>query len=407
MELNPWQLQVAKDSHRFRVVCVGRRGGKTTLAAEEIKGKSIYNNEVRVAYIAPTYGQARDIIWQTLVKEMAAVIVKKDETRLELEVNNIHGTTSLIQLRGWESVESMRGQKFHFIVVDEVAMMRNFESAWQEVVVPSLTDTKGEAMFISTPRGFNHFYRMFNREMEDDQWKSFHFTTYDNPAIDPEEIEKLKKQLTPDRFAQEYLAEFYKTEGLVYKEFNRDRHLYKELPRNEYYKTAVGVDWGFRHPAAVIQIKIDNNGNYFVENEWYKTEKTNEQIAEIVQSFDPHYVYPDPEAPEKNQLLIDKGLNVREVVKGKDSVVKGIDRVRELFKQNRLKINQKNCPNLISELESYHYDEDSISEKPEKDRDDAVDAMRYPIMMIEKDPITSEIRVINPYQTRRDLNSIV
>ena len=133
MLLTKSQKIIAKDRHRFRVANCGRRFGKTILASEEIKAKAI-SSETRIAYIAPTYGQARDIIWQVLVKEFRNADAKINESRLEIEVNNIKGTTSLIQLKGWESIESLRGQKFHFIVIDEVAMMRNFWIYWQEVI---------------------------------------------------------------------------------------------------------------------------------------------------------------------------------------------------------------------------------------------------------------------------------
>ena len=165
MLLTPSQKIIARDKHRFRVANCGRRFGKTILASEEIKGKAIAS-ECRIAYIAPTYGQARDIIWQTLIKELKPVAEKINESRLEIEVHNLKGTTSLIQLRGWESIETLRGQKFHFIVIDEVAMMRNFWLYWQEVIIPTLTDTKGEVLFISTPKGFNHFYELYNLESE-------------------------------------------------------------------------------------------------------------------------------------------------------------------------------------------------------------------------------------------------
>ena len=82
--------------------------------------------------------KARDIIWQVLIKELKEIAVKINESRLEIEVNNLKGTTSLIQLRGWESIETLRGQKFHFIVIDEIAMMRNFWIQWQEVIIPNI-----------------------------------------------------------------------------------------------------------------------------------------------------------------------------------------------------------------------------------------------------------------------------
>ncbi|NCU42433.1 MAG: hypothetical protein EOM19_07000, partial [Candidatus Moranbacteria bacterium] len=218
MNLTKAQAKIAKDTHRFRVVNCGRRFGKTTLAVEEIKAIAVYQ-EARIAYIAPTYQQARDIAWQLLIKELKSIATKINESRLEIEVENLKKTKSLVQLRGWENIETLRGQAFDFLVIDEVASMRNFNNNWEEIIRPTLTDRKGQTLFISTPKGFNHFYDLCN--VQDKDYQFFHFTSYDNPHIPAEEIDKAKEEMTEDRFAQEYLADFRKTEGLVYKEFSR------------------------------------------------------------------------------------------------------------------------------------------------------------------------------------------
>ena len=375
MLLTQSQKEIARDTHRFRVACAGRRWGKTMLAAEEIKGKAI-SQECRIAYIATTYGQARDIIWNILVKELLPITIKANESRLEIEVKNLKGTTSLIQLRGWENVDTLRGQKFHFIVVDEVAMMRNFWVNWQEVVLPTLTDTKGEVLFISTPKGFNHFYELYSKELNDPDFKSFHFTTYDNPHIPAEEVEKLKSQLTEDRFAQEYLAEFKKTEGLVYKDFNRTLDVVSIYPQGV-SSTIVGLDFGFTNPTCALKIQVDKDNHYWVVEEWYKPGQTNEQIGEIVMGMKANSVYPDPAEPDRILDLKKRGINCREVSK---DVEAGIDRVMELFKQRRIKIH-KSCVNLIWELETYSYPErkpdQNEKETPIKENDHAVDALRY------------------------------
>jgi hypothetical protein len=255
MILTPSQATVANDTHRFRVVCCGRRWGKTTLAVEEIKGRAIYT-QANIAYIAPTYQQARDIAWETLKKELRGAIADGgksiNESRLEIKVNNVKGGQSMITLRGWESIESLRGQSFDMLVVDEVAMMRNFWAMWQEVIRPALTDRKGSVMFISTPKGFNFFYELYNLHLTDKDYASFHFTTYDNPHMDVDEIKKAQQEVTETRFAQEYLADFRKVEGLVYKEFDRTRHLYDALPKDTHYEYLGGVDFGFNNPAAVF-----------------------------------------------------------------------------------------------------------------------------------------------------------
>jgi len=360
MDLTIPQAKIAEANNRFRVINCGRRFGKTTLAVEEIKGKA-YCKQNRIAYIAPTYQQARDIAWEMLKKELRAITKKVNESRLELLIKNQNSEESIIVLRGWESIETLRGQQFDFIVIDEVASMRNFWLAWQEVIRPTLTDTRGEVMFISTPKGFNHFYDLFNLEATDKNFKSFHFTTYDNPFIDPEELEEAKGQMTEDRFAQEYLADFRKQEGLVYKEFNREKHLYDELPPATMRKVA-GIDFGYTNPAAVLEIHTDGEW-FYIENEWYKKGRTEAQIAEYTAQCGFKSVYPDPESPSAIEELRRKGLNVREVVKGKDSVASGIQRVRELLLSGQLQVNRR-CLNTINEFEMYCYEED----EPDRDQ---------------------------------------
>lgn len=395
MELHLNQRRIAESRKRFRVICCGRRFGKTTLAIEEIKVKAL-SVSCNIAYIAPTYQQARDIAWTMLKNELRPIIVKENESRLELLVYTKDGDKSLIQLRGWESIETLRGQQFDFIVIDEIAMMRNFWINWQEVIRPTLTDTKGEAMFISTPKGFNHFYDLYNLENTDSDYKSFHFTSYDNPFIPKEELDKAKKEITEDRFAQEYMADFRKTEGLVYKEFDRAKHLFEDKEINA-VKTISGIDFGFTNPATVLTIKKDKDARYWVTDEWYKTQQTDAQIADYVAALSFNECYPDPESASGIEELKRRKVNVRDVIKNKDSIRNGINAVRELFKSNRLFIH-KNCQNLIWELETYSYPDKKADhneeENPIKENDHAVDALRYALMM---EPQTKE-SIISVYR---------
>ena len=375
--LTETQKVVALDPHRFRVLCCGRRWGKTTLAIDQIKARSAIPNS-KIAYVAPTYQQARDIAWEQLRKDYTQS-ADINETRLEIRVVN----GSQISLRGWESIETLRGQRFDLIVLDEVAMMRNFNVNWQEVIRPTLTDTKGEALFISTPKGFNHFYDLFNQESRDTDYKSFHYTTRDNPHIPPEEIDKAKQEIPEDRFAQEYDADFRKTEGLVYKEFNRAWHVFSKEPQSV-VKTFGGLDFGFTNPCAAITIKKDKYAVYWVTDEWYKTNQTDAQIGDYVSALKWEECYPDPESPSGIEELKRRNVNVREVIKNKDSVKNGINVVRELFKTNRLRIHNS-CTNLIWELETYSYAEKKFNhnedENPIKENDHAMDALRYPLYM--------------------------
>jgi PBSX family phage terminase large subunit len=382
--LHPSQAQIASDLHRFRVVNCGRRFGKTLLSVWEMFGYAVSKPEARVAYVAPTYQSARDIAWNELKRITLPVQIVVNESRLEVKVRNKFGGESLIVLRGWESIETLRGQAFDFIVLDEVAHYRNFWEHWQEVIRPTLTDRKGHALFISTPKGFNHFYDLFNMQAKDTDYKSFHFSTYDNPHIPKEEVDKAKQELTEDRFAQEYLADFRKTEGLVYKEFSRDRHLFSEEPKRYITKTIGGVDFGTTNPATAIEVKKDEEGRYYVYERLYKRGMTDSAVADYVSALGWNETYPDPESASGVQELRQRGVNVRDVIKNKDSVRNGINVVRELFKANRLFVHESSR-NLIWELEMYSYPEKkpdhNEEENPIKENDHALDALRYALMM--------------------------
>lgn len=386
MILHTAQSEIARSKARFRVVNCGRRFGKTALATMEMAGKAYTKKDRKICYIAPTYQQARDIAWVELVKVLEPITIKKNETNLEIIVMTQDGGKSRLTLRGWESVDTLRGQAFDFIVIDEVASMRNFVEQWNTVLRPTLTDRGGDVLFISTPKGFNHFYDLYNMQndpIKGKDYKSFHFTSYDNPHIKKEEVDKARDEVGEDQFAQEYLADFRKQEGLVYKEFDRKVHVYTgDIPRGIAAYMA-GIDFGYTNPCAVLHIKKDSDDHYWVEKEYYQTGQTDAKVADYVKSQNFNYVFPDPENPAAIQELEDRGINTREVIKGKGSITNGISRVRELFKQNRLHIHA-NCSNLIEELESYHYREPNAdrneNENPVKDGDHALDALRYVIL---------------------------
>lgn len=393
------QANICDDRHRFRVVCCGRRFGKTSLAIYEMAGKA-YGHPTKVCYIAPTYQQARDIAWVELVKVLEPITTKKNETNLEIYVqtapDKVTGKVgkSKIQLRGWESVDTLRGQAFDFLVIDEIASMRNWEENWNNVLRPTLTDTQGEVLFISTPKGFNHFYELYNKQSDPvagKEYKSFHFTSYDNPHLKREELDKAKAEISEDQFAQEYLADFRKQEGLVYKEWDRSRHIYQgDIPRQVVADLA-GVDFGFTNPAAVVEVKKDSDNHYWVCGLLYRTGMTDANVADYVKAKGFNLVYPDPENPAAIKELTDRNVNIREVTKGKDSVRNGISKVRELLKQGRLHVHDS-CASLIEEFESYHYPDSRSGyneyENPVKENDHSLDALRYVIMT--DDPYVDE-----------------
>lgn len=388
IKLTPAQKQIISSRARFRVINCGRRFGKTTLSVYEIIGRASVRGESTVCYIAPTYQQARDIAWELLKKIVAPVTTSVNESRLEIKIRARSGQQSMIILRGWEAVESLRGQKFDLLVLDEVASMKNYWLLWEEVLRPTLTDNKGHAIFISTPKGFNHFYDLYNMQLKDSDYKSFTFTSYDNPHLPKEEIDKARLEMSEDRFAQEYLSDFRKTQGLVYKEFDRAKHLYSTKDKGEKnyrifntVETLVGVDFGYTNPAAIVKVEKDTDQNFYISQEWYKTEKTTAEIIEVARSFGGNKYYPDPAEPDRIEEMRRARLNVREVSK---EIEAGISAVTELLKTGKLFIHES-CVELITEIESYRYPDKkpdkNEAEVPVKEDDHLMDAMRYVLYM--------------------------
>ncbi len=383
MVLTPAQKQIVEDNHRFRVVNCGRRFGKTTLATQEMIGKASAVGNRRVTYFAPTRDQARELVWQELLRICGSGIHNKNETLLQLIIRSQDGGLSTISLFGWESVERARGLKNDMIVLDEVSSYRNFWANWQEILRPTLIDTKGDGLFLSTPKGFNHFHALFKKELEDTDFKSFHFTSYDNPHLKVQEIEKAKLETPEDRFAQEYLADFRKIEGLIWN--IEDDAVLAPSPLIDKVKTysdtvIAGVDWGFHNPTGIVVAYV-KDAVFYVLDEWKKAGCLQSEIIEKCKEMErKHKIrmwYPDPAEPDRVEEMKRAGLHIGDVNK---DVPFGLSLVASQLHSKRLFISQE-CQELLSEADQYQF-ERALDGRPEKEtpvkvNDHLCDALRY------------------------------
>ena len=214
VELLPWQQSVLEAQERFKVVAAGRRCGKSRLAAWMLILNALQAEKGHVFYVAPTQGQARDIMWGVLL-ELAHPIVSGSHVN-NMQIKLINGAT--ISLKGADRPDTMRGVSLKFLVMDEYADMK--PQVWEEVLRPALADQKGGCLFIGTPKGRNHFYELYKyAEFEGDEtYKAWHFTSYDNPLLDPEEINTAKKSMSSYAFRQEFMASFEALGSEVFKE---------------------------------------------------------------------------------------------------------------------------------------------------------------------------------------------
>ena len=290
-QLLPWQEEVFKDQTRFKVIAAGRRCGKSRLAATTLIIEALKCTQgSAVLYVAPTNGQARQIIWDVLL-ELGREVIQNAHINNQ-NITTINGAT--IYVRGADRPDTLRGVSLTYAVLDEVADIK--PEAWEQVIRASLSDKKGRAMFIGTPKGRNWFYDLFRlgESAEDSDWKSWHFTTKDNPLIDPTEIESAKKTLSTFAFKQEYMASFTNAGSDIFKE---EWIKYGEEPQVGSYYIAIDLA-GFEEVAkqaanskkrldesAISVVKVTEDGKWWVKEIIHGRWDVRETAAKILMAM--------------------------------------------------------------------------------------------------------------------------
>ena len=293
IQLLDWQQQVWEDPTRFKIVAAGRRTGKSRLAAWMLIVNALQADRGHVFYVAPTQGQARDIMWQTLLELAHPVVTNAHINNLQIKL--VNGAT--ISLKGADRPETMRGVSLKFLVMDEYADMK--PEVFEQILRPALADQKGAALFIGTPMGRNHFYDLYKyAELEDDEsYTAWHFTSYDNELLDPDEIDLAKKSMSSYAFRQEFMASFEARGSEMFKE---EWVKFGEAPEiGDYY---ISIDLaGFEDvskkrtknskldESAIAVVKVNENG-WHLENMIYgrwDLAETARKIFEVVRDYRP------------------------------------------------------------------------------------------------------------------------
>lgn len=227
------QAEIIRSNARFKTVRAGRKGGKTAMEVEIICYKAIasvsrlnlakdtFPTGRKVLYIAPTQGQARNIIWGALKSRLHGV-GEANESRLEMKVPNEDKGFTTIFVGGWENRENYRGftDVIH-ITFDEVDTLRNFFLDWLEIFRPMFLDTRGTADFIGTPKKENPNLKRLEKDFSEkgDNFASFHFTSRDNPHLPVDELDAMREEYKNDpmSYRQEIDAEYIEDTGALFR----------------------------------------------------------------------------------------------------------------------------------------------------------------------------------------------
>ena len=294
MKLSQPQRIVADDKTRFRCLVTGRRFGKTTLAIREVCYVARIPGRVCWA-VCPSYRQAKQIFWIKLKKILHDLRWVKSINEAELTVYLKNG--SRICLRGADNPDSLRGVGIDFLVLDECADIQ--ESAWTEVLRPTLSDTKGNALFIGTPKGMNWFHDLYQRGQDptETEWSSYQYTTLQGGWVEQGEIEQARKDLDAKTFRQEYEATWETYSGIIYYGFSMSenvKNIEQPLDNNILH---IGMDFNIDPCSAVVSYIKDGVVNV-IDEICIWSSNTEEMCQEIHRRYPGKkiFVYPDPAA---------------------------------------------------------------------------------------------------------------
>jgi len=220
-KLHSGQLDVVDKAARYNVLKIGRRWGKTTLAVNELLPNTAIDGKP-CAYFAPTYKDMQDV-WLELRFILKPIMEYKNEQTKQMRLI----TGGVIDFWSMEEPDSGRGRKYARVVIDEAEKAKKFKEAWNQTILPTLMDYKGDAWILSTPKfGQTYFKELFQRD--DPSWQRFNLSTYSNPHINTDEVDMLRTQLDELTFRCEILAEDVNVANNPFAyAFDKDKHVTK------------------------------------------------------------------------------------------------------------------------------------------------------------------------------------
>lgn len=323
--------------NRFTVVVAHRRMGKTVSAIIHLIDDALNNKQKdpRYAYIAPTYAQAKRVAFDYLCEYTRPLGAKINIAELRVDFMG-----KRISLYGSDNGDSLRGQYFDGVVLDEIGDQN--PKIWTEIVRPALADRRGWCLFIGTPKGNNHFADFKDRALKGNGWKFLEFKASETNVLDPTELADAKAEMGEDKYKQEFECSFdAPVEGAYYgqllNEADEDNRVTK-IPRDEIARLVCSWDLGVSDSTCIwvaqvvgkeIQL-IDATENHGVGLDYYVSwlrEKGYDKAQQIL----PHDVNVREMSTGKSrkEVLMDAGLEIH--VAPKLSVADGIQAVRRML----------------------------------------------------------------------------
>lgn len=402
------------DGYKRGVLLWGRQTGKTFFSVNHAWISAI-KEQGRYFIVFKTYKQAHEVVWRQYIPLIPKeLIYKKNEQDLLIEFHYLKDTPltlpdgtkllinhdenkprTAIQLLGSDQADSHRGFRANGIIFDEYGDQD--ADNWLAVYQPMFTTTDGWAIFMGTPRGYNHFYDLVLSVENDPDWFFSKATWRDSSYAKPEAIEEARKDYERKGqlsfFYQEYELEFRSVQGAVYPDFNRDIHVIKpaDIPNDLTYYAAIDFGW---HTTAFLLAGVDKDQNWYVVDEVYGKEETLDNVIPRIKNVigDKRLVLMVGDSANRDAIEVMSrdfpiiGINKANDEKGYGT---GIGLVTEKLKTRMQLVGPpkpslfigSNCKHLIYEIESYRFPEEKKDRNPTdvpiKENDHGPDALRY------------------------------
>uniref|UniRef100_A0AAU6W0D9 Large terminase n=1 Tax=Pseudomonas phage Nican01 TaxID=3138540 RepID=A0AAU6W0D9_9CAUD len=386
--LHPKQAEVFLDTTRFRVVVAGRRWGKTALSKTEMIQRAKIPNQ-KIWYIAPTYRMAKQIMWNDLKASIPRKwIIREHETEMSITLRN----GSIIECKGADNPDTLRGVGLNFVVMDEFQDIR--PDTWTTIIRPTLAKDRGEALFIGTPKAYNQLYEVyqFGQDPARKAWSSYQFPTITSPFIPESEIIEARRDMDPRTFRQEFEASFETMSGRVYYPFDRHVHCDAKVKFNPGRPIYVGVDFNIDPMSACI-MQPQTNGELWVIDEIFLH---NSNTLEVCEELEKRYwrymsqitIFPDPAGAARQhargesdlEIFRQKGFNRIKFRRKHPLIADRVNSVNRLLQDAAGKITLKvnpGCTNVVQSLEQTLYKAGSRDIDKAASMEHITDAMGY------------------------------
>ncbi len=253
-----WISKIENPDIKYATLIVGRQVGKSLIGTNLLLKWALENNNNVLMYAAPLYSQARKV-FDDVYNVIAGIPLLVSSNKSNYEIVLINGSKLLF--RSTENADSLRGYTNDFLILDEAAFVK--DTVWEEVLKPTILVKGKKVLFLSTPKNKgNYLHKLYLYGLDPDkpEYVSMNGSSYDNPFINPEDLDEAKKTMPEDIFQAEVMGQFTDSGGSVFKNIDNYCIIPEWSPKSTEKQYYFGLDLGRAEDYTVLTI-LDNTGN--------------------------------------------------------------------------------------------------------------------------------------------------